>query len=159
MRLLPYVEDGTERRFWHEFAGGHAKQTLVNAISEILPRRVAEMVVEYSKVSPQTLVGKLSAAEQKRVQAALLDMPLPVHAVADYVKAEATAGGISLEEIESASMMSKLHAGLFFAGEICDVDGWLGGYNFQWAWSSGTVAGRSAARYAAKQKQNEESHE
>ena len=159
MRLLPEVEDGTERRFWHEFTGGHAKQTLVNAVSEILPRRVAEMVVEYSKVSPQALVGKLSAEEQKRIQAALLDMPLPVHAVADYVKAEATAGGIMLDEIESASMMSKLHAGLFFAGEICDVDGWLGGYNFQWAWSSGTVAGRSAARYAAKQKENEDSHE
>jgi predicted flavoprotein YhiN len=96
------------------------------------------------------------------VQAALLDMLLPVHAVADYVKAEATAGGISLDEIESATMMSKVHNGLFFAGEICDVDGWLGGYNFQWAWSSGTVAGRSAARYAIKQKEtreNEESHE
>jgi predicted Rossmann fold flavoprotein len=162
LRLLPEVEDGTERRFWHEFVGEHAKQTLVNALGEILPRRVAEMVVEYSKVPPQALVGKLSGDEQKRVQGALLDMLLPVHAVADYVKAEATAGGISLDEIESATMMSKVHNGLFFAGEICDVDGWLGGYNFQWAWSSGTVAGRSAARYAIKQKEtreNKESHE
>ena len=47
-------------------------------------------------------------------------------------------------------MMSRLAPGLFFAGEVLDVDGWLGGYNFQWAWSSGTVAGRAAARYATK---------
>jgi predicted Rossmann fold flavoprotein len=158
MRLLPDIEDGTERRFWHEFTGGHAKQTLVNAVSEFCraASRDGSRVLEGFAAGSG---GQTSAEEQKRVQAALLDMPLPVHAVADYVKAEATAGGISLDEIESASMMSKLHAGLFFAGEICDVDGWLGGYNFQWAWSSGTVAGRSAARYAAKQKENEESHE
>ncbi|MEO6907934.1 MAG: NAD(P)/FAD-dependent oxidoreductase, partial [Abditibacteriaceae bacterium] len=63
---------------------------------------------------------------------------------------EATAGGVSLAELEPATMMSKLQDGLFFAGEVCDVDGWLGGYNFQWAWSSGTVAGRAAARFSMK---------
>jgi predicted flavoprotein YhiN len=47
-------------------------------------------------------------------------------------------------------MMSRLAPGLFFAGEVCDVDGWLGGYNFQWAWSSGAIAGRNAARFALK---------
>ena len=72
----------------------------------------------------------------------------PVHQIDSYTKAEATAGGISLAEIEPATMMSKLTEGLFLAGEICDVDGWLGGYNFQWAWSSGVVAGRAAAKYA-----------
>ena len=75
---------------------------------------------------------------------------LPIDEVAPYVKAEATAGGVALDEIEPATMMSKRVPGLFFAGEICDVDGWLGGYNFQWAWSSGTVAGRAAARWVLK---------
>jgi predicted flavoprotein YhiN len=84
------------------------------------------------------------------VRTALLDQELKIDAVADYVKAEATAGGVALDEIEPATMMSKLQNGLFFAGEVCDVDGWLGGYNFQWAWSSGTVAGRAAARWALK---------
>lgn len=149
LRLLPDIEDEAVNRFWHDFMGKNAKKTLVNALSEVLPRRVAEAIVEYSKARDAT-VGKLSAEQSLRAKTALFDWPLPVVQVGDYVKAEATAGGVSLDEIESASMMSKLHAGLFFAGEICDVDGWLGGYNFQWAWSSGAVAGRSAAKYATR---------
>jgi predicted Rossmann fold flavoprotein len=148
LRLLPDIKDGEEARFWHQFVQGHARKTLVNALSEMLPRRVAETVALQSAVAGQTPVGRLRAAQASDVRRMLLEMPLPVHAVADYVKAEATAGGIALHEIEPSSMMSRLHSGLFFAGEICDVDGWLGGYNFQWAWSSGTVAGRGAARHA-----------
>ena len=151
LRLLPDIKDGDEARFWHQFVQQHARKTLVNALSELLPRRVAETVALQSEVAAQTPVGRLCAVEASNVRKMLLEMPLPVHAVADYVKAEATAGGIALNEIEPSSMMSRLHEGLFFAGEICDVDGWLGGYNFQWAWSSGTVAGRGAARYALRQ--------
>ena len=150
LRLLPDVADGDEGRFWQEFVRQNAKKGAANALTEHLPRRVAEMVARQAKVPADLALGKLSPAQQTSMRATLLDAPLPVHAVADYVKAEATAGGISLDEIEPTTMMSRLQPGLFFAGEICDVDGWLGGYNFQWAWSSGTVAGRAAARYGRR---------
>lgn len=60
-----------------------------------------------------------------------------------YEKAEVTAGGIDTRELSSKTMESKKVSGLYFIGEVVDVTGWLGGYNFQWAWSSGAAAGRS----------------
>ncbi len=152
LRLLPEVKDGEEKQFWQEFVRRHAKQSPVNALCEHFPRRVAETIVQES-LNPQrssTAVGKLSNDEQAQIRDALLDAPLSIGEVAGYAKAEATAGGVSLAELEPATMMSKLQDGLSFAGEVCDVDGWLGGYNFQWAWSSGTVAGRAAARWVLR---------
>jgi predicted Rossmann fold flavoprotein len=153
MRLLPDVKDGEEGVFWQQFVKHHSKKTLANALQEYFPRRVAETISLQSlgEFVYHPSVGQLSREQQKAVRSALLDQELKIDAVADYVKAEATAGGVALDEIEPATMMSKLHDGLFLAGEVCDVDGWLGGYNFQWAWSSGTVAGRAAARWALNQ--------
>ncbi len=71
--------------------------------------------------------------------------PLEVTGVYGYKKAEVTAGGVDLQEVNVSTMESKIVPGLFFAGEILDVDGRIGGFNFQWAWSTGAVAGRSAA--------------
>jgi len=71
---------------------------------------------------------------------------LPVLEVMGYKKAEVTAGGVALDEVDPRTLESRLTPGLYFVGEILDVDGRLGGYNFQWAWSTGHVAGRAAAR-------------
>ncbi len=150
LNLLPEVEENVNSRWWHELVNGNAKKTLVRALAMFLPERVAVMIAREAQVDGQKPLGKLSGEEARRVQNALCDLPLPVSDVAPYYKAEATAGGVALNEIEPATMMSKLQPGLFFAGEVCDVDGWLGGYNFQWAWSSGAVAGRSAARFALR---------
>lgn len=146
-RFLPEVEDGGEGRFWDALVRRSARRPLATALSEHLPRRVAEMVAAMARVPPSAPIGRLDAAARKRALTALLDQRLPVGGVAGYRKAEATAGGIALEEVEPATMMSRLVPGLFFAGETLDVDGHLGGYNFQWAWSSGTVAGRAAGRW------------
>ena len=115
-------------------------------------RRVCETLTEQAlgKTAATITVGQLSSEQQQKLRTTLFAQELPIDDVAPYVKAETTAGGVALDEIEPATMMSKLVPGLFFAGEICDVDGWLGGYNFQWAWSSGTVAGRAAARWVLK---------
>lgn len=152
LRLLPDVQDGEEGAFWQDFVKRNSKKSLAGALQEYLPRRVGETVAEQAVGPTLTAptVGKLNSEQQKKVRTALLEQPLKIDSVADYVKAEATAGGVALDEIEPATMMSKLHDGLFFAGEVCDVDGWLGGYNFQWAWSSGIVAGRAAARWALR---------
>jgi hypothetical protein len=148
LRLLPDVPDGGEAGFWHDFAGKNPKKTFAGAMSEILPGKLAATMPALAKIAPQITLGRFDKTQIADVKRALFEMPLPVDEVADYVKAETTAGGVALAEIEPATMMSRLAPGLFFAGEICDVDGWLGGYNFQWAWSSGVVAGRAAAKLA-----------
>ena len=79
-------------------------------------------------------------------QPAGLKWPLPVTGCRGYNYAEVTAGGVPLEEIESARMASRVCPDLYLVGEILNVDGRLGGFNFQWAWSSGWVAGRAVAR-------------
>ena len=150
LRLLPDVSEGAEGVFWQGFVHRNARKSMANALGELLPQRVAAMVLQEAGVPPALAAGRLSPRQQQSVREALLDQALPVQQVAGYTKAEATAGGIDLEEIDPATMMSRLAPGLFFAGEVMDVDGWLGGYNFQWAWSSGTVAGRAAARYALR---------
>jgi predicted flavoprotein YhiN len=72
-------------------------------------------------------------------------VPLPVVDSRGYTYAEATAGGVPLDEINVTTMESRLAPGVYLVGEILDVDGRIGGFNFQWAWASGTVAGRALA--------------
>jgi len=74
---------------------------------------------------------------------AVIEWPLPITGNRGFTYAEVTAGGIPLPEIDLKTMTSRVCPGLHLCGEICDVDGQIGGYNFQWAWSSGYVAGIS----------------
>jgi len=76
--------------------------------------------------------------------AALTERELPVAGTLGYEKAEVTAGGVPLSEVDASTLESRIVPGLFLCGEVLDVEGRLGGFNFQWAWSSGTVAGRAA---------------
>ena len=92
---------------------------------------------------------KCSKAVKGRLMHALLNCPLDVTGVVGYKKAEVTAGGIDLNEVKAATMESKIVPGLYFAGEIMDIDGRIGGFNFQWAWSTGTIAGRSVVKNLA----------
>ncbi len=148
-RFAPEIEDGQERVFWQNLVKTHARKTTSNALSTLLPHRLAEMMAAEAAAG-RTPLGKLNRETQERLRELTLDQRLPVSGIGGYRFAEATAGGVALDDLEPATMQSRLRPGLFFAGEILDVDGWLGGYNFQWAWSSGAVAGRSAARAALK---------
>ena len=144
--FLPHVDDGEENAWWQSFVRENAKRGTFNALSAFLPNALAQTLAQRANCDHLT-VGRLEKRHIEALKNALFYLPLDVREVAPYEKAETTAGGIALEEIAPATMMSRLHKGLFFAGEVCDVDGWLGGYNFQWAWSSGTVAGRAAAKF------------
>jgi predicted flavoprotein YhiN len=90
-------------------------------------------------------MGKLSRDHRRRLVHALVDWPLPVRDSRGYSFAEVTAGGISLDEIDPATMASRRCPGLHLVGEMLDVDGRIGGFNFQWAWSTGFVAGAAVA--------------
>ena len=146
--FFPDVKAEDEGRFWTEWAQKNARKNVANALSAHLPDSLAETIAARAGVQNLPL-GRLDKTQVAALRAQMFACPLNVHAVGAYEKAETTAGGLALSEIAPATMMSKLQEGLFFAGEICDVDGWLGGYNFQWAWSSGVVAGRAAAKLVA----------
>jgi predicted flavoprotein YhiN len=90
--------------------------------------------------------AELSREERTSVVRHLKRLPVRLSGTLGYDKAEVTAGGVALEEVDPRTLESRLQPGLYFVGEILDVDGRLGGYNFQWAWSTGWVAGRSAMR-------------
>jgi hypothetical protein len=82
------------------------------------------------------------------VARSLTELPIPVSRDRGFDYAEVTAGGIPLSEIDPATMASRRSAGLFLCGEILDVDGRIGGFNFQWAWTSGRLAGLNCANLA-----------
>jgi len=90
-------------------------------------------------------VASLSANEQERIADILTDWRLKIKGTKSWTSAQVTAGGVDTNEINPKTMESKLVTGLFFAGEIIDIDGLCGGFNLQWAWSSGFIAGQSAA--------------
>ncbi|BCM93723.1 putative protein [Abditibacteriota bacterium] len=144
--LLPDVEEGREAQWWHEFAGRFAKKMVSTALETLFSAKLAGVIAARAGLIGSLPLGRLSKTQTDALKRELFFAPLGVFDVAPYDKAETTAGGVALAEIEPATMQSRLHKGLFFAGEVCDVDGELGGFNFQWAWSSGVVAGRAAAR-------------
>ncbi len=114
-----------------------------------LPARFSDVFIRKNSLEASAVFAKLSRAHVRKFVQLLRQSPLAVTGTVGYRKAEATAGGVDLKEIKAATMESRLEQGLYFAGEILDVDGRIGGFNFQWAWSSGTVAGRAAARSLA----------
>ncbi len=95
--------------------------------------------------TPDSALAQLTRDDRRRLVHALVEWPLPVRGTRGYNYAEVTAGGVALAEIDPATMESRVCRGLYLVGEILDVDGRIGGFNFQWAWSTGKVAGRALA--------------
>ncbi|RUO18850.1 aminoacetone oxidase family FAD-binding enzyme [Aliidiomarina haloalkalitolerans] len=115
---------------------------LSNALSQLLPKRLVQVLARYAGWPDQRLAD-LSNSTMQAIAHSLNEWPLLPNGTEGYRTAEVTLGGVNVDEISSKTMESKLQPGLFFVGEVLDVTGWLGGYNFQWAWSSGWVAGQS----------------
>lgn len=118
----------------------HGKSTLATLLSEHIPKRFAqEWCALQSWEKPLVEHGNTEIAAMRTALTAWALMPA---GTLGYAKAEVTLGGIATQALSSKTMASKAVSGLYFVGEVVDVTGWLGGYNFQWAWSSGWVAGQ-----------------
>jgi predicted flavoprotein YhiN len=126
-------------------AADRPREALHNALTALLPARVADAVLARLAIELNVPMAHLSREGRRRVVHALLEWPLPVRETRGYAHAEVTAGGVPLEEIDPGTMASRRCLNLFLVGEILDVDGRIGGFNFQWAWSSGWLAGQSIA--------------
>lgn len=118
------------------------KVTLVNVLSDLLPKRLAEMVVETAHLDGT--VADASDKDFQKLVALTNAWEITPNGSEGYRTAEVTLGGVDTDELSSKTMEAKKVSGLYFIGEVVDVTGWLGGYNFQWAWSSGWVAGQVA---------------
>ncbi len=127
------------------------KRTPLAFLREHLPERLARALCEHAKVDPTMPGAQLPRDARKTLAHAITNMPIPVTGDRGWNHAEVTAGGVPLDEIDLATMESRVCPGLHLAGEICDVDGRIGGFNFQWAWASGFVAGTAAAQCAIAQ--------
>jgi hypothetical protein len=129
-------------------AGESRRVSVQTTLSQLVPASVAGALVARLAIDPKTPLAHLSRADRRRLAHALIEWPLAIVGTRGYNYAEATAGGVTLDEIDPATMESRVCPGLFLVGEVLDVDGRIGGFNFQWAWSSAFVAARALGRRA-----------
>ncbi len=118
------------------------KQNIKTIINSLLAKRLVTSICEENQISGN--VGELSNKNIKKLADSINNWVVEPIGTEGYRTAEVTLGGVDTNELSSKTMMSKKYPGLFFVGEVVDVTGHLGGYNFQWAWSSGYVAGQYA---------------
>jgi predicted Rossmann fold flavoprotein len=139
--LLPAERETDLDDFVRTETLAQGKKLLAVVLAEKLPRRVCDVLLSVTGLSPDRKAAALSKPDRQRLVAAVKRLKIPLRGTLGFEKAEVTAGGVSLGELDSRTMASKLAPGLYFAGEVLDLDGWIGGYNFQSAWSTGWLAG------------------
>ena len=123
-----------------------ARGLVVTAVAAHVPQRLAEALVHESEIVPSRTCAQLRREERERLLERLTSYPLPWTGDEGYRTAEVTGGGVALDEVHRATLESKRAPGLYLCGELLDAFGPIGGHNFNWAWSTGWMAGRGAAR-------------
>src|SRR5262245_15148014 len=134
---------------WQRAAQTAPKSSVQTLLAAQVPASVAAAFLRQLDIDGGGALAHFARGDRRRLVGALVEWPLPVIGSRGYTYAEATAGGVRLTEIDARTMASRVCRGLSLVGEILDVDGRIGGYNFQWAWSSGFVAGRALAHARA----------
>jgi predicted Rossmann fold flavoprotein len=127
-----------------EVAKARPKATMLTHLSTRFPERVAIALLRHAGIMPDTIAGQLARDARRTLVHTLTALHLPVTQHRGWNYAEVTAGGVPLSEIDFRTMQSRKVPGLYLAGEILDCDGRIGGFNFQWAWATGYLAGRAA---------------
>jgi predicted Rossmann fold flavoprotein len=149
LSLLPGETPRTLEIWLRQQAQERPRARVVTVLAGRLPAAVADAWVAAAGVEESTTLAHLNRDQRRALVSALAETPLVVRDSRGFNFAEVTAGGVPLEEIDYRTMESRTCAGLHLVGEILDVDGRLGGFNFQWAWSSAWVAGQAIARRRA----------
>ena len=135
-------EEQLDARLLREFEAGHNKQ-FKNVIGTLYPAKMTPVIMELSEISPEKKVNEITRAERERIIQLTKHFPLTATGLRDYNEAIITRGGVSVKEVNPSTMESKLVSGLYFAGEVLDLDAVTGGFNLQIAWSTGYAAGIS----------------
>ncbi len=143
--LKPALDEKTlDARLLSDFSKYQNKDFL-NSLGDLLPQKMIETVVECSGIDPRKKVNSVTAAERHALVALLKAFPVRLSGFRPIDEAIVTKGGVDTRQIKPASMESRLVSGLYFAGEVLDVDAYTGGFNLQIAFSTGHLAGESAA--------------
>ena len=125
--------------WWMARAAERPQVSVHQSLAVLVPVSVATALLHRLAIDDRTTLAHFTRNDRRRLVHALVEWPLAVHGSRGYNYAEVTAGGVSLDEIDPSTMASRVRQGLFLVGEILDVDGRIGGFNFQWAWSSARV--------------------
>ncbi|TKB88353.1 MAG: NAD(P)/FAD-dependent oxidoreductase [Nitrospira sp.] len=144
VNFLPGQTQEQAKSWLMEQAANNPRRSLLKTWAQQIPGRFTEALCSHVECDPKTAVAQLSRIGRDRLLVALTRFTLPVIHDRGWNHAEVTAGGVPLEEINYRTMESKLVPGLYLIGEILDCDGRIGGFNFQWAWATGLLAGRGA---------------
>jgi predicted Rossmann fold flavoprotein len=142
--LTPEMTADTARQWLMTESVASPRRSLVKTLAQIVPERSADAICGYAGADAAEAAAQVPRAERERVVAGLTRLPLSVTTDRGWNFAEVTAGGVPLEEIDYRTMESKVVRGLYVIGEILDCDGRIGGFNFQWAWATGYLAGCAA---------------
>jgi hypothetical protein len=140
--FLPHEKEEGFRKKFLGIITHYPSRSAKSFLTSFFPVRFAEVLLNKLNIPQTVSLNQLKKADRETLIRAMFYFPLPVTGHLGYEKAEVTAGGVTLTEVNRSTLESKLQAGLFFAGEILDVDGRIGGFNFHWAWASGIVAAR-----------------
>ena len=138
---LDLLPDGDALQLLREQQASRPAAELKTVLSDLLPRRFAQRLCE--RWLPNRPMKQFNEPQLREIAAQLRSWPLIASGTEGYRTAEVTLGGVDTDELSSSTMQSKKVPGLYFIGEVVDVTGWLGGYNFQWAWASGHAAGNA----------------
>jgi len=133
--------DDVDRRLT-EWAAARPRTGLATVLAEAVPASVAQAVSDALGIEAVQALASVTRERRRAMARALVEWELPVTGSRGFTYAEATAGGVRLDEVHAKTMASRVCPGLFLVGEVLDVDGRLGGFNFQWAWSTAFVAAR-----------------
>lgn len=128
------------------FDPSSAKRSIKNVTAQFLPERLAAVLIGAAGLDARLFSGEMGRKDKKALAGFLRGCVLPIQDTMGYDKAEVTAGGVDLKELKGATLESRLQGNLYFAGEVVDVDGRIGGFNLHWAWASGVAAARAIAR-------------
>ena len=144
--LKPALDEKTlDKRLLADF-DKHKNSDFVNALGELLPRKIIPAVIEKSGIDPREKVNTITKKQRASLLRVLKCFPVEISGKRPIAEAIVTTGGVSVREVSPKTMESKKCSGLYFAGEVLDVDAYTGGFNLQIAWSTGRLAGLSAAQ-------------
>lgn len=136
-------EEQLDKRILREFDANHNKQ-YKNSIDSLFPAKLKPVMIELSEIEPEKKVNEITKEERQRLVHLIKDFTMTLTGLRSYNEAIITKGGVSVKEIDPGTMESKKMKGLYFAGEVLDLDAMTGGYNLQIAWSTGYLAGINA---------------
>lgn len=143
--LKPALDEKTlDKRILTDFEK-YKNSDFINALGELLPRKLIPVIIELAKIDPHTKVHSITKAQRLKLRSLIKAFPVEISGARPISQAIITTGGVKVKEINPKTMQSKIKAGLYFAGEVLDVDAYTGGFNLQIAWSTGRLAGISAS--------------